>query len=250
MKNDAMLALIRETLFFLNHGPLSKQHLFATKKDYAFFLETIEDVREQHVISHPQPSNNPSTLMTHVELPRKSSSISSSSIHGHPHSSMALKPLSPIKKTLQKIAPQLRLVDQIPSDLQAKRIANAWREKWPAVEVVLLACETQTETLDFLKNLARAIDQHLAKCKVMIADRLEQEKGWDFFLEKNSVRLILASSGIKRFPHLMHRTRFHPANSEPFLGHIPLLILSPVSIYKSLEQKAHLWKTLCEKLKK
>lgn len=155
-----------------------------------------------------------------------------------------------LKKTLQRIAPSVRLVDSIPDDTEAKKIANAWKEKLPDAEVVLLACDLGADTLEFLKTLAKAIDQNLAKTKILLAERYEKEKRWSLFLEKNLLRLIILSDGFQRFPELMHHYKAIPANAQFFLGKIPLLPLSPSSTYRSLEHKASLWKSLCQMLKK
>jgi hypothetical protein len=157
---------------------------------------------------------------------------------------------SPIKKTLERVAPHLKLIDQIPDDSEAKRILSAWKEKITDVEVILIACDTQTDTLELLKGLAKAIDQNLAKSKVITANRLEQEKKWDLFLKQNQFRLVIISEGFQKFPELMRHYKAIPANAKFFLDQIPLLVLSSTSSYKSLEHKALLWKTLCQILKK
>ena len=177
--------------------------------------------------------------------PKSLSARSSSSESAH-----SIPPAhSPIKRMLERIAPNMKLTDQIPDDSKAKRIANGWKEKIADAEVLLLACDSHAETLAFLKGLAKAIDQQLAKGKILMAERLEREKRWDLFLDKNAFRLIIASDGMQKLPELM-RFASLPAKAQFFLNKMPLLILSPLAMYKSLEHKALLWKTLCQMLTK
>ncbi len=155
-----------------------------------------------------------------------------------------------IKRTLLRAAPAVRLIEEVPDDSAAKRVANAWKEKIPDAQVVLLACETDADTLELLKSLGKAIDQNLAKAKILPAEKMERENRWDLFLQKNQFRLIIASDGLQKLSHLMRFYKALPATSESYLDKTPLLALSPASVYKSLEAKAHLWKTLCQMLKK
>ncbi|GEM_PF-4843025 len=155
-----------------------------------------------------------------------------------------------IKMTLVRVAPHVQLVAAVPDDTTAKKIAGGWKEKIEDAEVVLLACETDADTLDLLKSLGKAIDQNLAKAKIITAEKLEQEKRWDIFLQKNPFRLIVATEAMKKLPELMSFYHSVPAQSQFFLGKTPLLVLKNASIYKAIEQKAHLWKTLCQLLKK
>ncbi len=253
---DDVRALIRDTLLFLKDPSISKQPLFAATEDYAFFRKKIEAVKPTQILevapSLPKIplSSSPRFPKPQLEPIQKSENHSKPVTEEKTISVVLHDNLSAIKKMVQKIAPQYPLVDQVPDDLKAKRIANAWKEKIPDVEVILLACDIHNDTLELLKNLARAIDQNLAKCKVVAAERMEKEKRWDFFLEKNAFRLIIASSGIKELPGLMQHYRSNPASSQHFLGQIPLLLLAQASVYKSLEHKAHLWKILCQMLKK
>ncbi len=240
---DTLSDLIRDTLLFAR-DPLQPKQPFLTDAGTAAFFKknrveekptVIPKVGEKPVppvVQKPQPRNPepPKKQVPVVEAPAQD--------------------LSPIKKTLQNIAPSMKLVDQVPDDTQAKRIASAWKEKISDAEVVLLGCDSSADTLEFLKGLAKAIDQHLAKAKILMAERLEKEKRWDLFLEKNALKLIIASDGMQKLPELMRFYKAFPASAQFFLDKTPLFVLSPASIYKSVEHKALLWKTLCQILKK
>jgi hypothetical protein len=221
--------LIRDTLTYLKDPLLPKQSLLTNGKDQIFF---------QKKPTQPSPVLKFEPLPPPAKVEKKEE-----------HKSEDLK--SPIKTMLERIAPSLKLSDQIPNDTTAKRIAAAWKEKIPDAEVILLACDSSSETLDFLKGLAKAIDGHLAKVKILMAERLEEQHRWDLFLSKNNFRLIIASDGVQKFPGLMQFYKSIPANSQFFLDKTPLFVLSSIVTYKSsLEHKAALWKTICQMLKK
>jgi hypothetical protein len=159
-------------------------------------------------------------------------------------------PSSEIQKTLQKIAPHMRLSNEVPGDAVAQRIASSWQEKMPDTEVVLLLLDPSKESVEFLKNLGKAVHTQLCPAKVISGTRLEQEKRWDLFLEKNAFRLIIATDGMKNYPDLMRYYKALPAQQESFLGKTPFISLSPTATYlTSPEHKAILWKKLCQILK-
>lgn len=214
---DSLRDLIRDTLQHLQDPLRAKQPLLASAEERSFFQQKkVEPPPMVNTIVKPQPAPPPK------------------------------QDPSPMKKMLQKAAPAVKIIEQVPDDTEAKRIAEGWKEKVTDAEVVLLLCDTASDTVDFLKGLAKGVDQHLAKTKILTAERLEREKRWDIFLNKNAFRLIIASDGMQKLPELM---RFY--NSETgCLGKIPVVALSSAAIYKVLEQKALLWKTLCQMLKK
>lgn len=161
------------------------------------------------------------------------------------------RPSEEMWKILKKIVPNISLSDQAPDDQIAKQVASAWKEKLPDTDVVLLVLNTLPDTVELMKNLAKAIQKDLGTVKLMTGDRLEQEKRWDLFFQKNTFRLILASPGIQQYPELLKHYRMLPAQQTAFLGNIPLVVLEPASSYKdSADKKLSLWKTLCLMLKR
>lgn len=251
---DRFHQLIRDTLSYLKDPLCPTQSILTSAENCIFFQEdkvkehqTIQKqkvtISEQRVFSREKEAVPLKTHSLHIPpSPRPMQTIIAEDITRSTH--------SPIKKMLQKIAPNLKLIDQIPDDAEAKRIASGWKEKIADAEVVLLVCNTHAETLELLKGLAKAIDQHLAKAKILMAERLEREKRWDLFFDKNAFRLLIASDGIQTLPELMRFYKSVPAHAQLFLDTTPLLVLSSFSVYKSLEHKTLLWKTLCQMLKK
>jgi hypothetical protein len=143
------------------------------------------------------------------------------------------------------------LSEQIPDDKAATRTMLAWQECIGNVEGVILCCDPDAETLAMIKNLCKSIDQKLAKAKILSAERLEQEQRWDLFLAKNPLKCIIATAG---FAHLKDAMRYYkhiPSNSTHFFGTVPLIILSPPSIYaQSPHEKISVWNQICYLLKR
>jgi hypothetical protein len=268
---DSLPQLIGDTLNYLKDPLLQKHTLFATQEEELFFQKTtsrssIENTKPALPSTQSPPysrlsaSKYPLPKQTRTENVNKAEQQVKETSTGEdkpplPHAAPIAKESNPpsedaaIKKTLLRAAPSLRLVDQIPDDAPARRVANSWKEKILDAEVVLLACQTDRETLEFLKSLGKAIDKNLAKAKILPAETLEKENRWELFLQRNQLRLIVASEGAQKLPQLMRFYRELPATSQYYLDKTPLLPLSSASAYKALEQKALLWKSLCQMLK-
>ena len=250
MPEPLLHALIRDTLSYLKDPLLPKQTLFASAQECALFQRVpLKEVVPSVVLKEVVPS----VIMPPPQDVRQAASVKEPPPKQEAAASEEKKSVSPdffsqVKKTLLRIAPFIQVTDEVPDDAEAKKIASAWREKVPDVEVVLLACERDEETVQLLKSLAKAIDTHLGKAKIIPAERLEREDKWDLFLQKNSFRLILASQGMQGYPKLMQF--YTQDNVQFFLDKTPLLPLVVASHYKALEHKALLWKTLCQMLKK
>ena len=248
---EDVLNLTKDVIAYCKDPLWPKQTLFVCPEDQVFFAQ-IKPQKNQETAS-PLPRFTPSS----VSFPQPTKKVSAPPLPSEPEAAtIKISPpkapahSSNIKQTLLKIAPQMQLVEEVPDDGQAKRIADAWKEKIADAEVILLACSTDPQTLDLLKNLGKAIDQHLAKVKILPAEKLEKEKRWDLFLQKNPFRLIIASHGVEHLSDLMRFYKAYPSQSTAYLGAIPLLTLSETASYKALEHKAALWKKLCQILQK
>ncbi len=252
---ETLSELIRDTLLFLKDPLQPKQTIFATREDCAYVQTSVPPCKKG-VDRVGKPVLIRSEKWEEVRPAEPKKNILPTAL---PPKAEWLKPqittapqegFAKIKKTLQQIAPSFQLIDEIPTDHEAKRISSAWKEKIPDIDVILLACQTDPDTLDLLKSLAIAIEKNLGKVKILPVDRLEREKRWDLFLQKNQFRLIIASDGLLDLPGLMQFYKATPARVEYYLDKTPLLPLLPSPVYKAIEQKAHLWKMLCQILKK
>jgi hypothetical protein len=276
--SDLLQALVRDTLICLKDPLFPKQTLFATAQECSLFQRN--PVQKQPVAIAPPPPKPPiqpyvkvppSAPKEDLLLPWEVPQPAAPTLKKTAESDLKKAPLLPreisppaapapkkaaesdssdqIRKTLQMIAPGIRLTEEVPDDGEAKKIAGAYRDTIPDTEVVLLACLQDVDTLEFLKTLSKAVDQHLGKAKILSAEKIEQENRWDLFLQKNTFKLIIASEGMQQLPWLMQFYRSLPG-THPFLDKTPLLPLSSSVLYKSIEHKALLWKTLCQMLRK
>ncbi len=137
-----------------------------------------------------------------------------------------------IKSLVQRLAPSLPLSDLVPSDAMAK-------QSWHIESAVLvLACDSDAETLEMIKNLSKAIDQKLGRTKALSAQRLEKDNGWEQLLAQSCFQLIIASCG---FRNLQQAMRYCSQRDSGYrFGQYPLLILNPVAAY-SPKEKIALW---------
>lgn len=237
-----MQDLISDTLAYLKDPLLPRQTLLGTAEEYAFFQVKVETKSESVAAKWVAPQKKEEKAAAPLTPPAPLPTPIAVEKAAPP------PPSSTMKQLLQKVAPAIKLTDQVPDDAEAKRIASGWKEKIADADVVFLACDSDAETLEFLKGLAKAVDQHLAKSKIIMAEKLEKEKRWDLFLEKNAFKLIIASAGVQSLPELMRFYKSYPSTGQLFLDQVPLLVLSPALTYRETDKKASLWKTLCQTL--
>ncbi|MBY0528843.1 MAG: hypothetical protein K2P51_01485 [Rhabdochlamydiaceae bacterium] len=266
--NNLYSQLVKDTLRFLNEQPQDRFELVSLK-EHAFFPKTKDqsphplntpqtpqllsksEYAKEPLLKSPQekPCSSPCENLRKENL-RNTTPLQTPALQARSIAAPQLAS-SEIQKTLEKIAPHMRLSNEIPDDAVAKRIASSWQEKIPEAEVVLLLLDPSKESVEFLKNLAKAIHTQLCPAKVISAARMEQEKRWDLFLEKNAFRLIIATEGLKHYPDLIRYYKALPSQNEAFLGKIPFISLSPATTYlASPEHKALLWKKVCQICKK
>lgn len=167
----------------------------------------------------------------------------------HPPTPIHKDPMQDIQAVLKKVAPSLIISNSIPSDEKAKKIKNAWKEHAKIPDITILA--TQSPSLSFLTQVAKAIEIHFFPSKVIDVKELEQNNNWDVFLNTTNLKMIIApDSVIWSCKHLMRYYHEFPNKKERYLGKIPLLLLPDPSLYiKDPSLKRSLWNLLCQVLK-
>lgn len=150
-------------------------------------------------------------------------------------------------KLFPNLFPDMVLCGSIPNDSVAQKLKNVWLDNQVIPPVIILSFHDEERQLTFLKNLARAISLRLAPARVLSASKLEKEKGWENVLKSSSLRLVIASDyGLYLQPGLMHFYREVPQQGKHFLNHLPLLLLSDLSLYlKDPQLKSLLWRAIC-----
>lgn len=209
-----LLELIQQTTSLLKSDLCAV--LPASKEVYTYFI----------------PSKNPIVLEVKKTEP-KTTSIEK------PIKQIPSSRWPPIRLKLQKIAPHMKLLDTIPDDLQAQKMANAWCKQ---IEVVIIAGLASNEELLFLKDLARTIQDRLTTVKLISGAKLEKEKSWKSFFEKSTFKMLIIAQPAQKYTELM--LCYQKEKNQ--LASIPVIILHPIEIYKQPDQKTALWKSLCQ----
>jgi hypothetical protein len=137
--------------------------------------------------------------------------------------------------------------DRIPDDAGATKHMLSYKEYLGELDVVLLACDTDADTLTLIKNLSKSIEKKLGTIKILRPDRLENENKWLLFTEQNPLKLLIASAGFVHLKHAMSHYKPPEGTMHGFLNQIPLVLLLPHSSY-SPQEKSLLWKLLCSLL--
>ncbi len=155
-----------------------------------------------------------------------------------------------IRRILEKVSPELRILGEIPSDAIAKKIAQRWKTKNQAAPISILSFQESKEQRALLEQIALALDVHFGPARLIEAEGIEKEKQWDAFLSVDGLKLIVACDySLWQLHHLMKSYKETPAQGSRMLGPIPLFLLPDLSLYlKDPPLKRSLWKALCQKL--
>lgn len=264
---SSLLTLIQDTLVYAADHTFEETS-FLVSKEYAHMLTPKAPLPSQAVYDNPSSHTEQQASSNHCNVAKQDlarvaslplqpvtrstlKSFSPSAIRAlDNHSSAAVEqsPVKPhvdkhpspspqIRDTLSKLIPSLRLTDTIPGDEEGQRMANLWKEKLSGTQIVLLALSQESETLELLKSLAKAIDSRFGPTKIISAKRLESQEQWHLFFKANTFRLVIASSS---HPFLM--------SGMQTVQNTPLLLLDQPQVYKQIAKKAELWKTICHHL--
>ncbi len=252
---DELKELISLTKLFLLSEYSPKEWKFCDEASYRFFKERaqklplpekapapapkIEAAQEPPKIAIP-PKEAPKAITPPKEAPKKEEAAV---INLEPVRQTDASDFSDIKKILQARFPALTLLPAPPDDSEAKKESKA-----AFGEIVILSFERQTSP--FIKNLACAIQQEIAPCTIVSAARLESEKEWENLLRQEQLKLILSTDyGLFSLPGAMPYFREIPKQAKSFLGNVPLLLLTDLSLYlKEPKLKPTLWRAICQML--
>lgn len=135
----------------------------------------------------------------------------------------------------------------IPSDQAARQINMAWKQGKRTPSVILLSFNEGEKERLFLYNVAQAISLSIAPAEVISAQRIEQNNKWDAMIKSEGLRLVIASDyAIHTMPGLMKHFKEQQKQGKHFLGSIPFLLLSDLSLYmKEPKLKPLLWRAIC-----
>lgn len=164
---------------------------------------------------------------------------------------VAATDLSEMRKIVTEKLPMQPILDDVPSDQEAKKINSAWQTEVFIPAVVILSCNEVSKQKAFLNNIVCAIQHNLAPAALFSAQKFELD-GWNTLLQAKELRLIIASDyAIHALPGLMKHYREVQKQGKFYLDKVPLCLLSDVSLYfKEPHLKLPLWKAICDMLQK
>jgi len=145
-----------------------------------------------------------------------------------------------------KIAPDLLILSEIPTDAIAKNIAARWKTKNLSAPITILFIQEVAEHKTFLEQIAIALDVHFVPAKLVHAEPLEKEGKWETFLSNDLLKLlIICDYTLWQMPKLLKL--YKETKVARFLGDKTLFLLPDLSLYlKDPLLKRSLWKALCQ----
>ena len=155
----------------------------------------------------------------------------------------ALSPDSEMSALYKKIAPHMKLSSTPLKDDVAKQIRLASNKRSDLPEIPVLFDHSIQEHLDFLTNLAKAINTSFGTSSVVHIHEFEEKNLWKPLLAHSQIRLIIIpSSLLKHSPNLHTLCKEYPGRLLKSALKIPLLTLSEIS--DSPIRKKEIWSTL------
>lgn len=166
-----------------------------------------------------------------------------------PPPSSPLSDLSSVRNILSVVAPELAILNEIPSDAVARKISERWKTKNQTAPISILLFQEPPEQRALLEQIAKALDIYFGPAKIVHAEQVEKEKQWEAFLSVADLKtVIVCDYTLWQLNHLMHFYKETPAQGTRTLGNTPLFLLPDLALYlKDPLLKRSLWKALCQK---
>lgn len=159
-------------------------------------------------------------------------------------------PLTDVRKLFTALFPQFPVIDSIPSDAIAVKIAERWKTKNKTAPISILAFQEPPEQRALLEQIAKALDATFLSARLIEAEPIEKEKQWEAFLSVPDLKIVIVCDyTLWQMKHLMTLFKENPTQGNRTLGTIPLFLLPDLSLYlKDPLLKRSLWKALCQKI--
>lgn len=254
---DELLSLIRDTLSYLKdeaHPPL-----FASPEDADYFRKLAKARTPERAAPPPMPEivlpkreppkpapapEIPEAAKAPPPEPAKQTFVPASMPESAPADFQSLRAL------FAKIAPGFPLINEIPCDEIAKKIAARWKTKNQTAPISILSYQEPPAQKALLEQLAKAIDVVFGPARLVQAESIEKDKQWEAFLSVPDLKWVIACDySLWQLGGLMHFYKENPAQATRELGKVPLFLLPDLSLYlKDPLLKRSLWKALCQKL--
>ncbi len=156
---------------------------------------------------------------------------------------------SSVHHLLASVAPELAILDAIPSDEIAQKLSNRWKTKSQSAPISILVYQEPLEQRVLLEEIATALDVYFGPAKIVHAEGIEKEKQWETFLSVKDLKMVIACDyTLWQLSNLMKFYKETPAQGTRLLGMTPLFLLPDLSLYlKDALLKRSLWKAICQK---
>jgi hypothetical protein len=157
--------------------------------------------------------------------------------------------LSSVRHVLSVVAPELTILNEIPSDEIARKIAERWKTKNQSAPISILVYQEPPEQRLLLEQIAKALAIYFGPAKIVEAEKIEKEKQWGAFLSVAELKMVIVCDyTLWQLNGLMQFYKETPAQGLRNLGNVPLFLLPDLSLYlKDALLKRSLWKALCQK---
>lgn len=146
---------------------------------------------------------------------------------------------SAVRAALHEAASHLKIIDTIPDDSIAKRVANSWKEILP--EVILISDDATAEQSELLQKISNAIIS-LGYTSALMANDIV----WELLLTAPHLKMILMTQqSLQKYPELQQKYRYDQSRKRHYIDGI---LLCPLPSLEKLESdpgiKANLWQTI------
>lgn len=233
MQPDPFMELIRDTLSFLSETP--EAFLLSDKVEYDYFRSWALSQ------SAPKPEL---IIEAPIIIPKPEIKALP------PEPSKEVLQIDPLKELFARIAPQVPLMDNVPSDLEAKKLASRWKTKSQVCPIPILTFYEPLELRRFLEEIGKALSVYFLPSRLIATDAIEKEKQWEAFFSSPDLKiLLLCDASLRQLPSLMRYYKEIPTSNTRTLGGHPLILLPDLSLcLKDPKSKRSLWNLLCKKI--
>ncbi len=155
-----------------------------------------------------------------------------------------------LRKIWMKLYSQIPLLDSLPNDEVAKKIAARWKVKNAVAEISILSYGEPPAQKALLEEIGKAIHTLIRPTQIVMAEPIEKDKQWEAFLSASHLKYTIACDyTLWQLGGLMQYYRENPSQGTRHLGSVPLFLLPDLSLYlKDPLLKRSLWKALCQTL--
>lgn len=245
--HNELLALVKDTLLFTQE---LKDPLFTSTEELDYYRKLYRKKETPApVVTFTPPPLLPLPKPVVIEKPKPIEPAPTPTAIEPPKPE---KPVAVFNKELKhlfaKIAPELAMIDAIPSDALAKKINTRWKTKNQTAPITLLCYQELPEHKALLEQIGKALDVVFGPARLISAETIEKEKQWEALLSVPELKLIVCCDyTLWQLQNLMTHYKEVPAQQIRTLKDKPVFLLPDLSLYlKDPLLKRSLWKGLCQ----